>query len=142
LICVLLAISAEAAIYKWVDENGQTVYSETPPPRGTSATRLKDAPPPPVDPNEAMNSLRSRADAFEKRQEERSNAENETQQSAEREKQTRENCERLRKNLETLSNNPQVREKTGEDDYRVVPEEERQARIQETRERIQKECNN
>lgn len=140
--CALLVAPAEAAIYKWVDENGQTVYSETPPPKGTAATRLKEAPPPPVDPNAAMESLRNRAEAFDERQEERGEQENETQQSTEREKQIQENCERLRNNLEVLTTNNQVREKTGENQYSVLGEEQRQARIKETRERIQKECSN
>lgn len=138
----LLALPAHAAIYKWTDENGQTVYSETPPPKGTAGTRLKDAPPPPVDPNAAMENLRNRADAFDKRQEERGKQETETEQSAEHDKQNQENCDRLRNNLQILTTNNQVREKTGKGDYTVLGEEQRQARLQETRERIQKECNN
>lgn len=138
----MLALPARAVIYKWTDENGQTVYSETPPPKGTAGTRLKEAPPPPVDPNSAMENLRNRAEAFDKRQDERGKQEAETQQTAERDKQNQENCERLRNNLQILTTNNQVREKTGEGDYSVLGEEQRQARIQETRERIQKECNN
>lgn len=140
--CFLLTAPVEAAIYKWTDENGQTVYSETPPPKGTTGTRLKEAPPPPVDPNAAMENLRNRAEAFEKRQEELGKQESDTQQSAEREKQVQENCERLRNNLEILTTNNQVREQTGEGEYTVLGEEQRQARIKATQERIQKECNN
>jgi hypothetical protein len=138
----MLALPVEATIYKWTDENGQTVYSETPPPKGTAGTRLKEAPPPPVDPNAAMETLRNRAEAFGKRQEGRDKQENEKQQSAERDKQNQENCKQLRNNLQILTTNNQVREKTGEGDYTVLGEEQRQARIRETRERIQKECNN
>lgn len=138
----MLAAPAQAVIYKWTDENGQTVYSETPPPKGTAGTRLKEAPPPPIDPNTALESLRNRSEAFDKRQEERGKQENETQQSAERDQQNQENCERLRSNLEVLKVRNQVREKTGEDQYTVLSEEQRQARIKETQERIQKECNN
>lgn len=142
IVAMAWVMPAEAAIYKWVDENGQTVYSETPPPKGTATTRLKEPPPPPVDPNAAMESLRNQAKAFEQRQEEQNKTENDTRQSAEREKQIQKNCEQLRKNLEVLTTNNQVREQTGDEQHRVLAEEERQARIKETRELIQKECSN
>lgn len=141
LACFILTVPAEAAIYKWTDENGRTVYSETPPPKGAAGTRLKEAPPPPVDPNAAMENLRNRAEAFGKRQEERGKGESEAQQSAERKKEIQEKCEQVRKNLETLTAHNQIREKTGDGEYTVLDEEQRQAKIKQNQEFIQKECN-
>ena len=37
----LIALGAQAATYKWVDEKGQTHYSNTPPPSGATATAVK-----------------------------------------------------------------------------------------------------
>jgi hypothetical protein len=138
--CVVLAVPVEAAIYKWVDESGQTVYSETPPPKGTAASRLKEPPPPPVDPNTAMGSLRNRAEAFEQRQGKRDEEKSEARQSAEDKKQTQEKCDKVRQNLETLTVHTQVREKTGESEYTVLSEEQRQAKIKKMQDYLQKEC--
>ena len=33
-LCALAAVGAHADVYKWVDEKGQTQYTETPPPAG------------------------------------------------------------------------------------------------------------
>ncbi len=43
------ALSAQAAMYKWVDEKGVTHYAESPPPDG-KATKIEIAPTPPSAP--------------------------------------------------------------------------------------------
>ena len=44
---VLLGAVAQAKVYKWVDENGKVVFSQTPPPDSIQAEEVKvDAPPP------------------------------------------------------------------------------------------------
>ena len=40
--------TAHAAVYRWVDEHGRTVYSQSPPPSGHAVT-IKLLPPPPPD---------------------------------------------------------------------------------------------
>jgi hypothetical protein len=48
--CALCAASAQAVLYKWVDEKGVTQYTETPPPEGKAAKKLEIAPSPSVAP--------------------------------------------------------------------------------------------
>ena len=45
-----MAIPAGATMYKWVDEKGQTIYSDQPPPPSVKSEIVK-APPPPANPN-------------------------------------------------------------------------------------------
>src|SRR5688572_29300168 len=48
LLCTLMTAAttpAVAATYKWVDENGQTIYSQTPPPAGAQGVERIKAPP-------------------------------------------------------------------------------------------------
>lgn len=62
------------------------------------------------------------------------------QQVAAQEAERKRYCETLRTNLAQLQNNPRVRvEENGE--TRRVTEEERQARISETRDKIAENCN-
>src|SRR5678815_3154949 len=45
-----MAIPAGATMYKWVDEKGQTIYSDQPPPPSIKSEIVKP-PPPPANPN-------------------------------------------------------------------------------------------
>lgn len=135
-----LPATATAAIYKWVDENGQTVYSETPPPAGVERMHIKGAPPPPVDPEQAMQELRDRAKALDQRRDERTGNETEAQQNAERQKRTQENCEILRKNLSVLNSGRRIRETGSDGEQAFLDETQLAARLKETQDRINKEC--
>lgn len=131
---------ADARIYKWTDADGNTVYSQQPPPSGVKAEQVDEAPPPSEDPEAAMESLRERADAFDERREDRQKSDEEREAAAEREKRQKEVCEQLRENLRVLQTNNQVREQGEDGEYKMLPEEQRQARIESTRERIENEC--
>lgn len=48
--CALCAASAQAVMYKWVDEKGVTQYTETPPPEGKAAKKIDITPSPYVPP--------------------------------------------------------------------------------------------
>ena len=48
--CALCAASAQAAMYKWVDEKGVTQYTETPPPEGKASKKIEIAPSSPSQP--------------------------------------------------------------------------------------------
>ncbi|HEC05426.1 MAG TPA: DUF4124 domain-containing protein [Thiolapillus brandeum] len=51
---LLLAGLAEAKVYKWVDESGKVVFSQTPPPENVPAEEVQvNAPPPATAPKEA-----------------------------------------------------------------------------------------
>ena len=51
---LLLAGLAEAKVYKWVDESGKVVFSQTPPPENVPAEEVQvNAPPPATVPKEA-----------------------------------------------------------------------------------------
>jgi hypothetical protein len=127
-------------IYKWTDVDGNTVYSQTPPPPGIKAERIQGAPRPPEDPDKVMQELRERAEDFSERRDDRLTLEKDGQEALDRKKQVEEICAQLRKNLETLQNNSRIREQREGEEPVVLAEEQRQERIKTTQERIQKEC--
>jgi hypothetical protein len=58
-------IAAAAGLYKWVDENGKVVYSDTPPPANAKESKSISAAAPPADMN-ATKALNSRRDQLQK----------------------------------------------------------------------------
>lgn len=135
-----LPISEAASIYKWIDENGQTVYSETPPPPGVERMRLRGAPPPADDPDEVMRKLREQVQSIEQQRNEQNQTEAEARDNAEMQKRIQENCDMLRKNLEVLNSGRRIRETSEGGEQAFLDEAQVAARLKETQDRIQKEC--
>jgi hypothetical protein len=65
-VALALAAPAAAALYKWVDANGRTVYSDQPPPVHIKAELINGAPPP-ANPD-AVKEMANREAEFRKRQ--------------------------------------------------------------------------
>ena len=132
LMLALCGNAMAAQVYKWVDAQGVTHFGAQPP-QGqqveTVNTVVAPGQPatPPVQENDAEPDQRT-IDRKVK------------QQVAAQEAERKRYCETLRTNLAQLQNNPRVRvEENGE--TRRVTEEERQARISETRDKIAENCN-
>ncbi|OOG25593.1 DUF4124 domain-containing protein [Thioalkalivibrio denitrificans] len=133
----LAPILAQDVMYRWTDEQGVVHYGQVPP-SGVDAQRITTAAPrgdgaPQQRLERAMGDMEQRQDQARSEQEER-----ERREASERIR--AENCERARRNLETLTERGgrvTIREN---DQYRVLDEDERQARIDETRAHIQEFC--
>jgi len=123
-----------AQVYKWVDAQGVTHFGAQPPQgqqvetvNTVTAPAKSTTMPAPVVEDEAEVDQQS-IDRKVKRQ------------VAEQEAERKRYCETMRTNLAQLQNNPRVRvEEKGE--TRRITEEERQARITETRDKIAENCN-
>ncbi len=133
---LLLALSSSVMagqIYKWVDAQGGTHFGAQPP-QGQSAEALNTATPPsqpaataPEEPELSGEAEQRKIDRQVKRQV--------SEQQAERQRY----CTTLRTNLAQLQNNPRVRVEA-EGEVRRLNEEERQARISETQQKIADIC--
>ncbi|MDF3931994.1 DUF4124 domain-containing protein [Pseudomonas citronellolis] len=140
---LMFALSAPlmaAQVYKWVDAQGVTHFGAQPP-QGTTATSVdtKVAQPPsgfPLPPKAAAAALEPSAADKQKAADEKVR-EQVAQQEAERVRY----CDTLRTNLAQLKNNPRVRVSGDDGEMRRIPEEERQARITQTEQDLQKNCN-
>ncbi|WP_313525759.1 DUF4124 domain-containing protein [Stutzerimonas kunmingensis] len=123
-----------AQVYKWVDAQGVTHFGAQPPQgqqvetvNTVTAPAKSTTMPAPVAEDETEVDQQS-IDRKVKRQ------------VAEQEAERKRYCETMRTNLAQLQNNPRVRvEEKGES--RRITEEERQARIAETRDKIAENCN-
>ncbi|MBL3526891.1 MAG: DUF4124 domain-containing protein [gamma proteobacterium endosymbiont of Lamellibrachia anaximandri] len=137
-----ISLAAGAQTYRWVGEDGITVYSQTPPPSG-SAEVIKQRPAPestPADTEAANKRLNKMRQDLEDRREDRKlakQAQDEKQQAAATHLQ---NCEVGRSNLRNLTalGNRKLRTQDGE--YLRLTEEERQTRMEQARKDIEDNC--
>ena len=72
LLCAAIAAPAFAALYKWTDAQGRTVYSDQPPSTDVKTEQLR-AHPPPANPNAAKELAQRQAD-YQKRQKDSADA--------------------------------------------------------------------
>lgn len=136
----LLAGTAQAATYKWVDEEGNVQYSQSPPPPGVEGETIKPPPPPPVIP-EAVTSETGTPDKPRDVQEQNTEQEQVSKEEIDARNVAirKKNCQTGKDNLASYTR-PRVR-KVQEDGTRVVlTEEERQDLIKKAEAMIKEYC--
>lgn len=139
LIALLLSFSVNAQIYKWVDDNGQTHYSQEPPASG-DAQKIEAPPPPPIDPDEARKDVEALIEQQQAAEKAEHEAEQKAQQQAEQEAILQENCRVARENLRLYQNNPGRRVMDEDGNVTRLREEDRQQKMQEFQEQIDLYC--
>lgn len=126
-----------AAMYKWVDEDGNTHYTQSPPPPGITGKEMK--PPPKVDSDKAIESLDEREKMLNKMDKDR-NKKKEEMEKAEKDKETdRRLCEQAKARLASYQR-PRVTIADKDGTRRRAGEEERQAELAKSREQVNKYC--
>lgn len=123
-----------AQVYKWVDAQGVTHFGAQPP-QGQQVETVNTVTAP------AKSAAIPQPPAQEEADADQSSIDRKVkQQVAAQEAERKRYCESMRTNLAQLQNNPRVRvEDNGE--TRRLTEEERQSRINETRDKIAENCN-
>lgn len=132
-----LALSTTAMagqVYKWVDAQGVTHFSEQPPQGQQATTVNKAVPPPPSTESKPAPTFQEIADP------EQAAADAKVKKEvAEQQAQLRKYCETQRNNLAQLENNPRVRVEDG-GEMRRLGEDERQKRIADSKKAIAENC--
>lgn len=126
-------------IYKWVDEEGVTHYSQQPPPSGDAARVGVDRPPDEEIERERQE-MEETGERLDARREERREAEQQARKEAGEREEREERCADLRSSLKKLTENRRLLVPDGEGDVRRMGEEERQERVAERRRQIEEEC--
>ncbi len=126
-------------IYKWVDEEGVTHYSQQPPPSGDAARVGVDKPPDEEIERERQE-MQETGERLEAQREERREAEQQARKAAGEREEREQRCADLRSSLKKLTENRRLLVTDGDGDVRRLPEEERQERVAERRRQIEEEC--
>ena len=125
---MILASTASAGLYKWVDNEGNVHYSQKPP-KNTSYKTIKAPPPAPV----------SKQQPYSLEEKRGSNAEKTIKSETEKNKKLREkNCEVGKANLTSYQTYRRVRDKDG--NVTVVNENERARQIETAKQLIRDFC--
>ena len=138
---LVLSPAAVSEMYRWVDDSGTVVYSQTPPPDGR-ATSTVAPPPPPSSSAEAertqlQNELKQADEARKKQSEDQKKQQEAAVKGADRKR----NCDAARQNLDLILNRPpQTRFQMPNGEYRRFTDEEREAEISKAREFVDKNC--
>lgn len=133
------AADPEAAeVYRWVDEEGVTHYSSTPPP-GQEADRI-DASNPPADDPEASQTEIERLRQSNKTRQHKRRLEREAEAREEQQRQKQQQyCSRLHDKRRILVDSARVREQA-DGGGRVLTREEREERLREIGQLLEERC--
>jgi type IV secretory pathway VirB10-like protein len=138
---LVCAAPASATMYRWVDDTGAVVYSQSPPPDGRAASAVAPPPPPSSSADAERQQLEGQlkqADEARKKQQEGQKAQQET---AAKDADRKRNCDAARQNLELIQNRPpQTRFQMPNGEYRRFTDEEREAELKKAREFVDKNC--
>lgn len=126
-----------AEMYKWVDDEGQVQYSQSPPP-GRPAQTVKT--PPKVDSKAAREKLKQQLQDFELRGDKRQEQAEADQKTKEQAGERKAACEAARERLAKLDGNPRILQYAEDGSSKRLTEEERQAAIAEARKQVEKHC--
>ncbi|EDY87346.1 conserved hypothetical protein [gamma proteobacterium HTCC5015] len=138
---ILLCSLSQAAMYKWVDDDGQTHYSQTPPEeRFGDVENIAPPPPPAESPEAAAKRLKSLKESLQKDIENEQKAKQEAAENRTQQQKSAERCQAAKKWLQQLQANSRIREKNDQGEYVVLGEEVRQQRLKKAQTAVQKEC--
>lgn len=140
LAALVAGAGVEAAVYKWADESGQTVYSQTPPPSGTALELKKPPEPDPAEAERSRETLRKELERSYDEAAERERVRNEGAEQQRDGKTRAKNCEAARSNLSTIENLGRRRVLVPDGEPVFLSEEERDAKMGEARANIKKYC--
>ncbi len=136
ILLLAVAAAAPAKLYKWVDEQGNVTYSERKPP-GRDAKEIKLLGVPAVSNEQARERLDQLNDRADTERKDRDFKQNYASETAEREARLKENCEIARQNLRVLETASRVQGADGG----FLDDEQRKARIAQTQQQIEDNCN-
>ena len=139
LLSLCVAGTAQAAAYRWVDENGRTVYSQTPPADRESERITTTGHRAPSN-EEAWKEVERIQEQVDSSLEKRRQAEEAERTKREETALMRRNCENARLNLERYQGDPGRLIRDPDGSYVRLTPDQRQARIEETRKQIEEYC--
>ena len=137
LLMLLLAGNVSAAMYKWVDEDGNTHYTQSPPPGDIQAETI--APPPRVNTKQAVEQLNEQEEKASELRKQRLDAAEEQRKKDEELARKQANCELARQRLESYTE-PRVKFVQADGTRVRATEEERLEQIKTSQDMIDEFC--
>ncbi len=137
---IMASSHATARMYKWVDSNGVTQYSQHPPPEGAVEEIEKTYAPEAADLEDTLQEGAKKREEFNKRHQERLDSKAQAKKEKKEKKKLALECTKAREQIKTLKLERRMQIKDG-DTYTSMTKEMRQKKIKELQEKIKKYCN-
>ncbi|TCK17615.1 uncharacterized protein DUF4124 [Thiogranum longum] len=138
-ILLLAMAGAQAAMYKWKDEHGNTQFGQFPP-AGVEAKRMKTPHAPASSSGKSGPGLQDRVKALEEKQgQDRENAQMANQEK-ERAAQLKQNCDNARKTVQLLERGGNRRYRMPDGSVQRLDEKETRRRIDESKKYLKDNC--
>lgn len=138
LFCFILLNSAYAEVYKWIDENGKTVYGDKPVAENANVVKIKNKPASDKTYQKRIDKQQKLLDVMQDERAEKKANEKQTQAKKEQQQQQ---CAKLRKELQQAKDASMLYEKTDDpDNPRIYSDEERQIQISKYEKHIKENC--
>lgn len=126
-----------ATAYKWVDEDGNTHYTQTPPPGDTPGEAINR--PPRVDTEAAQGEIKALTERADKLQAARTEKAEQRQRKLAQEAERQARCQQARASQASYER-PRVNEVMADGSRRVMGEEERQAGLARAKDSVSQFC--
>ncbi|BAO43764.1 DUF4124 domain-containing protein [Thiolapillus brandeum] len=140
-ILLVTITSANAGMYRWVDDQGNVVYSQQPPPDSRASKIIAPPPPPAEAPENSLEKSRELNEKLNAIQEERNKARQERLKAELEKKERKARCSSAQKDLKILTERPSnTLYRTGDDEWKRFTPEERSERIGNLKEVIKENC--
>ncbi len=136
---LLTTVPAQADIYRWVDENGHTTYSQTPPP-DRNADKIRPPPAPSESPEQARMRLEEQLQRKDDYLEDRELAKDKRRKQQAEQDMRESNCATARKNHANLVAAARRLVKMPDGEYRRLTEEDRQKLLRKAQADINDNC--
>lgn len=126
-------------VYRWVDANGLTHFSQTPPPSGRYE-QMQPPPPPAEDPRKARERINKLNQHFQDQLKAEQQQTRKTHKAKQAKKRQAQRCQQAKQRLTALTIRPHILVKSGDGHVRRMTEPQRQTDIKATKARIAKFC--
>jgi len=136
-ILIAVTFSAQGAFYKWVDANGVTQYTQSPPPAG-QYQGMRSSPPP--SPSTAAPQEETAAENQDAPGAQKETSPQDPQELARQQAAREQNCHLAQQRLAQLNNHGRLRYMADDGSVRVMSEAEKQAKLTETLAMMEKMC--
>jgi len=141
LVCLLgVPNQSHARLYKWIDADGNTHYTQQPPPDGIATEDIKLPASVNINTEQATKSFEEQQKKEQELLEANEKEQKEQNRQAEHTELKKENCRKSKAKLENVQNTGRIKAVDEEGNVVRATEEERQRRIKEAQENIKKWC--
>lgn len=136
---VIMCNLASAEMYKWVDADGNTHYTQSPPMGDVSVETIKP-PPSRVDTEAAKKAIEMQKKTLDKIRDDRISAEEEKEKKEEEILAKQQKCKQAKKRLTSYQQRPRVSIENPDGTTRIMSEDERQSEINISKDNIKTFC--